>query len=711
MKNYSLITFVLSFFLLFTSCKTTGETAIAQQKNQSVEQSEILWDTWDVPHIYGQSFEELGYGFGWAQMKNYGNDILKLYGLARGRGAEFWGEDYLPSDRLLHRLGIPQRGEKALEEQPAELRKYLEAFAAGINDYATEHPKEIKKNVRPVLPVQAEDLIRHTQRIMFTFVALSGSHQPIMDLRGMPTDAALGSNTMAIGASRSESGNAMLLQNPHLPWNIPAMRFYEAQLVGPDSNLYGSTLIGIPAIMIGFNQQLGWSHTINTADVLDTYRLKLEGNGYHFDGVTKSFEESTKVLKVRGDDGELSRDTLQIRQSNHGPVVQSTDSSAIAIRTPMFDRHGVLQQFWEMGRAQKFDQFQDALKQLQLPMLTTTYADRDGHIYYLFNGQIPERPFGNFSDWQKPVAGDTSGTLWSDIHDFEELPSILDPESGFVQNSNSPPWFATKPSPFNPNDFPEYLSPEWLLPREQRGLEMLLADESISFEELVDMRYSNKMLLSDQVLSDLNSAAKTSSDSLTRAAANVLQDWDQHANADSEGSVLFMFWALERCKWNMANLCDFEELWNMASPMETPNGLAEPDSAAVLLGKVARKVQDQFGRLDIPWGEAMRLSDDIPGTGAPGDPLGVYHVIKYRSTENGNYRPAFGDTWSAVIEFTDKGPKAEVLMSYGNSSQSDSTQNNNQLEMISEKKMRPVWNTRELIEENLESKTTFRYNK
>ncbi|WP_445666607.1 penicillin acylase family protein [Fodinibius sp. AD559] len=706
-KNILSLTLLVSFFLLIISCKTTGVTEGPQQQKQA-EQSEILWDSWDVPHIYGQSFEELGYGFGWVQMKSYGNDILKLYGIARGHGAKFWGEDYLPSDRLLHRVGIPQRAEQALGEQPTELRKYLKAFAAGMNDYANKHPQAIDENVRQVLPVQAEDLIRHTQRLMFTFVAWSGSQQPIMGFDGMPTDALIGSNTMAIGPSRSESGNTMLLQNPHLPWNIPFMRFYEAQLVGPDSNLYGSTLIGVPAIMIGFNQQLGWSHTINTADVFDTYRLKLEGKGYHFDGDTKSFDESTKILRVRGEDNELKRDTLEIKRSKHGPVIQSTDSSAIAVRTLMFERHGVLQQFWEMGRAQNFDQFQKALKQLQLPMLTTTYADGDGHIYYLFNGQVPERPFGDFGDWQKPVAGDTSRTVWSDIHDFEELPSVLDPESGFVQNSNSPPWFATKPSPLNPNDYPEYLSPEWLLPREQRGLEMLLADQSISFEELVEMRYSSKMLLADQVISDLTSTAKTSSDSLTRVAASVLEGWDQRANADSKGAVLFTFWALEQCKGHFTNFCNFKEPWNMANPLETPNGLTEPDSAAALLGKVARKVQDQFGRLDIPWGEVMRLSDDIPGTGAPGDPLGVYHVIEYRSTDYKNYRPAFGDTWSAVIEFTRSGPRAEVLMSYGNTSQS-SGQDNRQLELISEKQMRPVWYTRKLVEENMQSKTIFRY--
>lgn len=705
MNKSSVFPFIFSFCVLFISCKTVGETEVSEE--QQAAKSEILWDSWDVPHIYAGTTPDLGYGFGRAQMKSYGNDILKLYGLARGRGAEFWGEKYLSSDRLLNSVGIPQSAAEILDKQSPGFRSYLQAFADGMNDYADEHPQEIRADVLGVLPVQAEDLIRHTQRMFFTFASLSGNSPPILGLNGLPAGRSIGSNTIAVGPSRSQSGNAMLLQNPHLPWNMPFMRFFEAQLAGPDFDLYGTTLIGLPVIIIGFNKKLGWSHTVNTVDLLDTYQLKLDENGYRFDGKILPFEESTEILKVRQEDGSVTRDTLKIRRSIHGPVIQSTDSTAIAIRTPLLERHGKLRQYWDMGKSQNFEQFQSALKQLQSPMFTTSYADRDGHIYYLFNGQVPKRPHGDFDFWQQPVAGDTSATLWSEIHSFEELPALLDPESGFVQNSNSPPWFATVPSTLDPNDYPAYMAPEWLLPREQRGIEMLLSDNSISFEELIDIRYSNRMLLADRVLEDLLPAAGMSADSLTRAAGEVLGEWDHYANADSEGALLFTLWASESCRGGITNFCDFMESWDPNHPITTPYGLADPEGAAALLGKVAKNVHDQFGRLNVPWGDVMRISDDIPGIGAPGDPLGVYHVMSYQPTENGEYRPVHGDTWVAVIEFTKNGPRAEVLISYGNRSQSDPAANNGQLKLLSNKEMRPVWNTRELVEENLKERTEF----
>jgi acyl-homoserine-lactone acylase len=698
MKKFTFPLLVLSaFLLLIPNCK-----AQSLSPQQLPQKSEILWDTWDVPHIYAESSTALGYGFGWAQMKSYSNEILKLYGLARGRGAEFWGENYLDSDRLMHQIGIPEDAVKALEQQPDDIRKYLQAFADGMNEYALDHPQEIDAEVREVLPVQPEDIIRHMQRAFFTFVSAVGNSPSIVGLSGLPPNSQPGSNTIAIGPSRSKSGNAMLLQNPHLPYNFPLMRFYEAHLIGPEFDLYGAALIGVPMIVIGFNEYMGWSHTVNTVDVIDTYLLTLDSNGYRFDGEISEFQEHTKIIKNRQEDGSMRNDTLLIRRSIHGPVIQSTDTSAIAIRTPMLDRFGMLQQYWDMGSAKNFDQFEAALRQHQLPMFTTTYADKEGHIFYLFAGQIPKRSHGDFRFWQQPVAGDTPKNLWTEIHSFDELPSLFNPESGFLQNSNSPPWFATFPSNLNPGDYPKYMAPEGLNLREQRGLEMLLDNDSISFEDLLEIRYSNRMLLADRVFDDLLPAAQKSTDSITRAAAEVLSTWDRQANSESKGAVLFTFWASEICKIKM---CAVAVPWNSNEPISTPNGLADPDTAAAILGKVARQVQDQFGSLDVPWGEVMRFSDEIPGVGAPGYPFGVYQVVAYQPSEKGEFQSVHGDTWVAVIEFTKNGPRAEVLMSYGNSSNAD----DEQFRLLSNKKMRPVWNTRALIEQNLKSTNKFEY--
>ena len=95
-------------------------------------QTEILWDSWGVPHVFADSWEGLFHAFGSAQMHSHGDLILQLYGEARGRAAEYWGEEYVESDVYIRRMGVPKRAEEWLELQDPAIRAYLEAFAAGI---------------------------------------------------------------------------------------------------------------------------------------------------------------------------------------------------------------------------------------------------------------------------------------------------------------------------------------------------------------------------------------------------------------------------------------------------------------------------------------------------------------------------------------------------------------------------------------------------
>ncbi len=68
--------------------------------------------------------------------KAHGDLILQLYGQARGRAAEYWGEDYLESDKWVVTMDIPQRGKTWYQQQDDTFRTYLDAFATGINSYA-----------------------------------------------------------------------------------------------------------------------------------------------------------------------------------------------------------------------------------------------------------------------------------------------------------------------------------------------------------------------------------------------------------------------------------------------------------------------------------------------------------------------------------------------------------------------------------------------
>jgi acyl-homoserine-lactone acylase len=378
---------ILSFvFVLALLTYTYSSTALADTYSPAtkIERTEILWDIYGVPHIYGKDVKSLFYAFGWAQMQSHSNLILRLYGQARGRASEYWGKEYLESDRWVRTMGVPDRARKWYEAQNPTFRSYLDAFASGINSYALEHTELIDDEVEVVLPINAVDLLAHVQRaIHFTFVVDPKRVANLVHEEHTSSFNALGSNAWAIAPARSESGNAILLANPHLPWS-DLFLWNEAQLTAPHIDAYGATLVGFPVLVIAFNDHLGWTHTVNTIDGWDAYELTLAPGGYRFDGKIQAFDTEEKTLKVKQDDGNLHEEKLVVRRSIHGPIVADKDGKAIALRVVGLDQPGILKQWWDMGCATNLDEFEAALRNLQVPMFTVMYADRDGHIMHLF---------------------------------------------------------------------------------------------------------------------------------------------------------------------------------------------------------------------------------------------------------------------------------------------------------------------------------------
>jgi acyl-homoserine-lactone acylase len=239
--------------------------------------------------------------------------------------------------------------------------------------------------------------------------------------------------------------------------------------------------------------------------------------------------------------------------------------------------------------------------------------------------------------------------------------------------------------------------------REQRALQMLAADSSISFDELLAMRHDNRMLLADRILDDLLPAARATGRPLAMQAADVLERWDRAAEPESRGAMLFMLWAYRMFEGVPETGRGFARPWSPGNPIGTPDGLADPARAVAALEQVAELMQTRMGGMDVPWGELNRIGD-LPGNGAPGDPLGVFHVIAYARQGDAS-QAVFGDTYVAAVEFTPQGPRAQAVLSYGNASQPGSPHLGDQLRLIAEKRMRPAWRSRADVEANLQSRT------
>ncbi|HLO85957.1 MAG TPA: acylase [Nostocaceae cyanobacterium] len=689
-RNNLISTVILSFVLVLL----LGSPSLSYP----VKGTEILWDSYGIPHIYGKDVRSAFYSFGWAQMHSHGNLLLRLYGQARGKAAAYWGEKYLESDKWVLTMGIPSRASSWYQLQSPSIRADVDAFVEGINAYAQQHPELIDDEVKAVLPVKGEDVLAHVHRVLhFTFVVNPREIAGISKQELKP-----GSNAWAIAPARSASGHAMLLANPHTLWS-DLFLWYEAQITAPGIEGYGATLVGVPVLAIAFNHNLGWTYTVNTHDGWDVYKLKLAKDGYLFDGRVLPFQTQNLTLQVKQPDGTIKTQPLVVKSSIHGAVISQTENTALALRVVGLDQPHVLAQWWEMIRAQNLPQFEKALQRLQLPMFTIMYADRDGHIMHLFNGQVPVRGSGDFAYWDSVVPGDTSKTLWTKTHPYQDLPKVIDPPTGWLQNANDPPWTTTFPPAIKAEDYPAYIAPKFMDFRPQRSAKMLLEDTKISLAEMIAYKHSTRMELSDRILDDLIPAVRKYGNQLAQQAANVLEKWDRQANANSQGAVLFTAWA-DKLDFDQA----FSQPWNENQPLTTPDGLANPKQAVELLEQAATEVQKTYNNLDISWGEVFRLRSgkiDLPANGAEGY-LGTFRVVNFTPAEAGRFQAFSGDSFVAAIEFSQP-VKAMVLNSYGNSTQPNSPHFGDQLQLFANQKLRPVWLTKKEIINHLENRETF----
>jgi penicillin amidase/acyl-homoserine-lactone acylase len=437
----------------------------------------------------------------------------------------------------------------------------------------------------------------------------------------------------------------------------------------------------------GHNRDLGWAFTVNHPDLVDVYVLDInpeDPNQYRFDGQWLDLEvgeASIKVKLVGRLTWTVNRETLW---SVYGPVIRQPHGT-YAVRYAGYDTVGIYEQLYRLNKARNFQEWRAAMHGPGFAMFNTGYADREGNIYYVYNGLLPIRTEGY--DWSLYLPGDTSETLWTEYLPFDELPQVLNPASGFTQNCNSSP-FQTTIGPENPNpdDYSVTLGIETSMNnRSLRALEQLGADDSITFGEFhtykYDMAYTPDWWMGDYVALLLQ--APLPDDAEVQHALDIVRDWDLRTDPGNRGAALVI--------WTYQSL-DFPE------PDEV-----DPEVLSDAFVETVETFLDTHGRVDVPWSDVNRLIRGDIDLGLGGGP-DILHAVSSEMQEDGRLRGRAGDSFVMLVEWDTEGQvHSQSIHQYGSATLDETSPHYaDQAPLFVDRRLKEVWLDQDDIRANLE---------
>ncbi len=715
-------------------------------------QVEVARTTHGIPHVRAEDYRSLAYGLAYAYAQDnvcmFADSVLTV----RGERSLFFGGEARPRQRTGDEYGGGSgfmdlnneesdfffKGYLDIEQLranyaagTAEPRQLLEGFVEGYNRYLKDYAGKLPaacaeaKWVRPItlddmyLVVAEKALHASGQAFARDFVAAGRVPSATVSLaKAAPRkiDAStlvaqldklnrqgFGSNALGVGKDLSANGRGLLLGNPHYPWTT-ADRFYQAHLTVPGRyDAMGVIIGGVPAVVIGFNKDVAWSHTVTFAYHFTTFRLALDptdptGTTYLYDGERRKMTSKTVTVDALLPDGLVGRRSKTFYFSHQGAVIVRpaagmtwTAGAAYVLADPNRYNTRMLEQWLGIGTAGSVRALKDSLdKVVGLPWVNTVAADREGNALYADASVVPHMNADKFVNGclllQAALLFDGSRSACGWGQDAGAPPGIYAPakapwmmRTDYVGNSNDSYWL-TNPKALLTGPAPLGFSPlygrtgveQTLRTRIGfRQMEDLLAQRSkLTLADMQALAFSNRVYAAELVLPELLTACAALSNELSRQACNVLQAWDRRANVDSRGAVLFReFWSVASSipnKW--ANP------FNPADPVNTPNGVAPAAMPAMLaaLRDAAVKLQSLGIPLDARLGDVQvepRNGVRIPLHGGNGNQEGTYSSLTMRTglTANGYVGAHWGQSYIQTVGFDEQGPVAQAMLTYGQS--------------------------------------------
>lgn len=487
----------------------------------------IVRTTYGIPHITGSDFGDLGYGQGYAYAQDNFCTLMREIVSANGDAARYFGEGFANDDFVFKLVNDDDYVRDVfLGTTTQDIQDLAKGFAAGFNRHLEEtgvenlpEGPEGCRDAEWARPISDLDVAKRLRKlIMYAGIAADlggakvtnlimaaseaaptqsmaslsplGAESVALDASWLDTRQrdALGSNSYGIGAAGSQTGYGIHLGNPHFPWQ-GSERFYVQHLTVPGVyDMMGASLHGVPLILIGFNKDVAWSHTVSTAQRFTLFELELvDGDPYkyHYDEEIREIEAVPVTIEVKLEDGTIEERTENIYTSHYGPIVElgalvdvvggwpTPAGTLFSFRDANFDNNRILEQFIEMGQSTSIEDLSNALRTVGIPWANTIGADRAGTGLYADVTTVPNVTKEKLASCAEGFSslvtnfgvaslnGSRSECEWGSDPDgpeglfgFDNLPKLTTSEDvPYVGNANDSYWLS------NPDSLLEGFSP------------------------------------------------------------------------------------------------------------------------------------------------------------------------------------------------------------------------------------------------------------